>query len=294
VSKTVMAVGKDTLFERFLAPIFRNLVDREAIDRYYHSRDWEEASDQFRNPQVEYPDYYRSQNFHGIQGGYLNLSAALSYDPIVQYVLPPNESMVRSALIERISTQPRRILDLGCGTGSTTLRLKQAFPQAEVVGLDLSPYLLVVADDKARAANLEISFRHGLAEATGLPAHSFDLITATLLFHELPPTIARDVLRECFRLLRAGGEVLIQDGHQPVLRSTPWLMQVFEEPYIQAFAQGSLDADLCAAGFGAVQTEPIWRVHQITRGVKPITSERRVQSVEFSSHPATGEAWAMG
>jgi SAM-dependent methyltransferase len=139
VSKTVMAVGKDTLFERFLAPIFRNLVDREAIDRYYHSRDWEEASDQFRNPQVEYPDYYRSQNFHGIQGGYLNLSAALSYDPIVQYVLPPNELMVRSALIERISTQPRRILDIGCGTGSTTLRLKQAFPQAEVVGLDLSP-----------------------------------------------------------------------------------------------------------------------------------------------------------
>ncbi|NJL22720.1 MAG: class I SAM-dependent methyltransferase [Leptolyngbyaceae cyanobacterium SM1_3_5] len=284
-----MAVGKETLFDRFLAPIFRNLVDRDAIDAYYHSRDWEAASQQFCNPQVEYPDYYRSQNFHGIQGGYLNLSAALSYDPIVQYVLPPGESIVRSALIDRITSQPRRILDLGCGTGSTTLKLKQAFPQAEVIGLDLSPYMLVVAQDKAQTANLDISFCHGLAEATPFPPNSFDLVTASLLFHELPPAIARDILRESFRLLRSGGEVLILDGNQPVLRSTPWLMEVFEEPYIQAFAQNSLDADLSAIGFGNVETEAIWLVHQITRGVKPI-----VGRVQFEAIEPTAAAWAMG
>ncbi|MBD2088614.1 class I SAM-dependent methyltransferase [Microcoleus sp. FACHB-1515] len=283
-----MAVGKETLFDRFLAPIFRNLIDRDAIDAYYHSRDWETASQQFCNPQVDYPDYYQ-QNFHGIQGGYLNLSAAFSYDPIVQYVLPPGESIVRSALIDRITSQPRRILDLGCGTGSTTLKLKQAFPQAEVVGLDLSPYMLVVAQDKAQTANLDISFCHGLAEATGFPAHSFDLVTASLLFHELPPAIARDVLRESFRLLRSGGEVLILDGNQPILRSTPWLMEVFEEPHIKAFAQNSLDADLSAIGFDNVETEAIWLVHQITRGVKPI-----VGRVQFEAIEPTAEAWAMG
>lgn len=284
-----MAVGKETLFERFLAPIFRNLIDRDAIDAYYHSRDWEAASQQFRNPQIEYPDYYRSQNFHGIQGGYLNRSAAFSYDPIVQYVLPPGEAIVRSALIDAITSQPRRILDLGCGTGSTTLKLKQAFPQAEVIGLDLSPYMLAVAHDKAQTAHLDISFYHGLAEATGFPAASFDLVTASLLFHELPSAIARDILRECFRLLRSGGEVMILDGNQPVLRSTPWLMEVFEEPYIKAFAQNSLDADLSAIGFGAVETEAIWLIHQITRGVKPI-----VGRVQFSAIESTGEAWAMG
>lgn len=284
-----MAAPKETLFDRFLAPIFRSLVDRDAIDAYYHSRDWEKASEEFRNPQIEYPDYYRSQNFHGIKGGYLNSSAALSYDPIVQYVLPPGEAIVRSALIDRITSQPRRILDLGCGTGSTTLKLKQAFPQAEVVGLDLSPYMLVVAADKAKSARLNISFTQGLAEATPFPSASFDLVTASLLFHELPPAIARDILRECFRLLRSGGEVLILDGNQPVLRSTPWLMEVFEEPYIKAFAQNSLNADLSAVGFGAVETEAIWLIHQITRGVKPI-----VGRVEFEAIESTGEAWAMG
>jgi len=58
-----------------------------------------------------------------------------------------------------------RILDLGCGTGSTTL-LKQAFPQAEVIGLDLSPYMLVRAEHKAKAAGLDIHWRHGNAEQT--------------------------------------------------------------------------------------------------------------------------------
>lgn len=284
-----MAVGKDTLFDRFLAPIFRNLIDRDAIDAYYHSRDWEKASEQFRNPQIDYPDYYFSQNFHGIKGGYLSLSAALSYDPIVQYVLPPGESIVRSALIDSITCQPRRILDLGCGTGSTTLKLKQAFPQAEVIGLDLSPYMLVVAHDKAQTANLDISFCHGLAEAAPFPPNSFDLVTASLLFHELPPAIVPDILRECFRLLRSGGEVMILDGNQPVLRSTPWLMEIFEEPYIKAFAQNSLDADLSAIGFGAVQTEAIWLIHQITRGVKPTALRVQFEAIEF-----TGEAWAMG
>jgi ubiquinone/menaquinone biosynthesis C-methylase UbiE len=69
--------------------------------------------------------------------------------PVTQYVLPPNETWVRQDAIKTIGGQPRRILDLGCGTGSTTLLLKQTFPEAEVIGLDLSPYLLVMAECRA-------------------------------------------------------------------------------------------------------------------------------------------------
>ena len=52
--------------------------------------------------------------------------------------MPPNETWVRQGVIEAIGGQPRRILDLGCGTGSMTMMLKQAFPQAEAIGMDLS------------------------------------------------------------------------------------------------------------------------------------------------------------
>ncbi len=268
-----MAVRKDTLWDRFLSPIIRSFIDEEKLRQFYESKDWQAESDRFRRPDVTYPQYYSSQNFHGIEGGYLNGGAATSYDPITQYVLLPNENWVRQGLIDSIQGQPRRILDLGCGTGSTTLMLKEAFPQAEVVGLDLSPYMLVMADHKAKAANVDVQWHHGKAEETGFPDASFDLVTASLLFHETPPSVTQSILRECFRLLTTGGEVLILDGNQKTIRQVDWLTEVFEEPYIKAYAAGNLDAWMGAAGFEAVQTKDIFWVQQVTQGMKPIRVE---------------------
>lgn len=287
-----MAVQSDTLFERFLAPIFKNfLIDREAIMQFYKSIDWDVERDRLQQPDFQYPDYYLSQNFHGIQNGYLNADAAVSYDPITQYVLPPNEALVRQGLIQRIQSKPRRILDLGCGTGSTTLLLKQAFPQAEVIGLDMSPYMLVVASHKARTAQLDIQFRHGKAEQTGFPDASFDLVTASLLFHETPPAVSCEILRECFRLLKVGGEVAVLDGNQATLRQTAWLTEIFEEPYIKDYAAGSVDAWMGTAGFGAVKTEDVWWVQQVTHGVKPIPG---AEPMRYSEWEAGDRQWAMG
>ncbi|WP_416674473.1 class I SAM-dependent methyltransferase [Egbenema bharatensis] len=289
-----MAVRKDTIFEQFLAPIFSNfLMDREALLRYRNSKDWEVEGDRFRQPDLAYPAYYSSQHFHGIEQGYLCADAAVTYDPVTKYVLPPNEEWIRQGLIDRIRCQPRRILDLGCGTGSTTLLLKKAFPQAEVIGLDLSPYMLVVADEKAKKAGLAIEFRQGNAEQTGFPDASFDLVTASLLFHETPPEVSCTILQECFRLLQAGGEVLILDGNQSSLRWADWLTEIFEEPYIKAYAAGSVDAWMGAAGFGDVRTEEVWLLNQVTRGVKPIP----YQSVQFEPpemNQTIEQEWAMG
>ena len=268
-----MAVGKDTIFERFLAPLMRLAIDEEALGRLYEGIDWETAADRYRQPDLVYPEYYSSQNFHGIKGGYLNPSAAVSYDPITQYVLPPHETVVRQGLIDAVRVKPRRIIDLGCGTGSTTLMLKQAFPEAEVVGLDLSPYMLVVADMKAQKADLKIQWLHSSAESVALPDASFDLVASSLLFHETPPAVSRAILRESFRLLKVGGQVVILDGSQKTLRQTPWLTDMLEDPYINSYLAGSLDAWAGAAGFAAVQTHEHWWTNQVTQGVKPLPGE---------------------
>ncbi|XHX77788.1 MAG: class I SAM-dependent methyltransferase [Stenomitos frigidus ULC029] len=285
----------DTIFERFLAPFVKTfLIDEDKLRRFYESIDWQAASNRLSDRTLAYPTYYSSQNFHGIEGGYLNVSAAVSYDPITQYALPPGEALVRQSLLDTIRSQPRRILDLGCGTGSTTLLLKQAFPKAEVIGLDLSPQMLVVAEHKAEQANLAIQWRHGNAEHTGFPDASFDLVTASLLFHETPPTVAQAILRECYRLLTVGGEVVILDGNQKVLRQTEWLTQIFEEPYIQAFASGSVDAWMGAAQFEAVQTYDRWLIHQVTRAVKPLPSEVVEFSFPTNVEAAGDRRWAVG
>lgn len=288
-----MAVRKDTLFERFLAPVSRFFINETELRHLRDTIDWETAATRLSHPNLTYPDYYSSQNFHGINQGYLNISAAVTYDAITQYALPPSESLVRQGLLDAIQTTPRRIVDLGCGTGSTTLLLKQKFPDAEVIGLDLSPYMLVMAEHKAIQAGLEIHWRHGLAEQTGLPDTSVDLITASLLFHETPPAISKAILREAYRLLTTGGEVLMLDGNQKMLRQTEWLTQIFEEPYIQTYAAESVDAWMGATGFGAIQTHDLWWLHQVTRGVKPLPG----QAIEFT--PAAMEnmgsgQWAMG
>jgi ubiquinone/menaquinone biosynthesis C-methylase UbiE len=263
-----MAIRKDTLWEQFLSPLIRGLLDKEQMMAVRDRIDWQDTIDRYQLPAFVYPDYYHTQNYHGIEGGYLTQTAAITYDPITQYVLPPYEPWVRQGLIDRIHTQPRKILDLGCGTGSMTIPLKQAFSGAVVTGLDLSPYMLAVAEDRARQAGVEIEWLHGTAELTQFATGSFDLVTASLLFHETPPAVAQTILAESYRLLAPGGEIAILDGNQNTLRSLDWLNNVFEEPYIQAYAAGNLDAWLGKAGFDEVQTKDVFWLNQVTCGVR--------------------------
>jgi len=275
-----------TLWDQFLAQLIWPLVDGDAMKRTRDRIDWDTATRRYTNPSLVYPDYY-DRNFHGIQGGYRTIDAAVSYDPITRYVLAPNEDWVRNDAIAAVCGQPRRILDLGCGTGSMTRRLKRAFPQAEVIGIDLAPEMLVMAADLAQRDGLQITWKHGLAEATGLAAASVDLISIALLFHETPPPIAHAVLHEAQRLLTPGGEVVILDGNQASLRGTDWLTQVFEEPYIQDYAQGDVTAWLRSAGFAAIEAQDCWWMHQIVRGVKPIDVTQDItQDASTSADPS--------
>ncbi|MGB5633922.1 MAG: class I SAM-dependent methyltransferase [Waterburya sp.] len=267
-----MATGQDTLWEKFLQPIFGFLINSEELKELSDNIDWEVTSDRLRDPNLLYPEYYSSQNFHGIEGGYLTTGAAVTYDSVVKHALPPNEDWNREAVIKAITGSPLKILDLGCGTGSTTIMLKQTFPSSEVMGLDLSPQMLVMSEYKAQQAGLDISWVHGIAEATKFADDEFDVVTASLLFHEIPPSVSKAVLQEAYRLLKPGGQIIILDGHQKILRNTTWLTDIFEEPYIKEYAAGSIDAWLGKAGFSQVLTEDVWWTNQLSTGVKSINS----------------------
>lgn len=239
---------------------------------WYNQLDWQRAVQTFQQPELRYPDYYRLQNFHGIREGYLNPIAAITYDPVTAIASPPHEGWLRRQILAMIRGKPQQILDLGCGTGSSTLLLKQAFPDAAVTGLDLSPYMLVMADYKAQQAGLEIQWQQGLAEATGWDADRFDLVTASFLCHELPPAVSQAVLRESWRLLKPGGQILIFDGSQRMLRHLGWLIDIFREPYSRVYAAGCLRDWLEAAEFAEVQCQHRGLIHQIATGYRPATN----------------------
>ena len=256
-----MSILENPILLPIMRSLFRTLIGKDNLN-LYDTADWQDTSG------YQYPEYYRTKNFHGIKGGYLNAIAPVTYDAVTQFAAPPNEVKQRQAAIAKIVGQPQRILDLGCGTGSSTLMLKQAFPRANVTGLDISPYMLTMAKHKAQRAGLTIDWQQGLAEATKLNSGEFDLIAIAFLFHETPVEVSQSILLECQRLLKSGGQIIILDGNQRSLRYTPWLIKLFREPYSQVYAAGNVDDWLEAAGFTKIVTNPVGWISQLTTAFK--------------------------
>ena len=157
-----------------------------------------------------------------------------------------------------------RILDLGCSFGSNTIAFRLAHPEAaEVIGIDLSADALKWAFHSAEHRQVAITFAQRDATATGYPDEHFDLITAYLLLHELPPEAIDATLAECHRLLRPGGEVMFLDiPRYGVLDPQFAFLQSFDqvangERFWDAFLSRDLPADLRAAGFSEVREQPL-------------------------------------
>lgn len=131
------------------------------------------------------------------------------YDPLARLM---GADRIRVALVGEADPQPGdRVLDLGCGTGSLAIRLRQLRPETLVVGLDPDPKALARARRKAERAGLEVDWQQGFADALPFPDCSFDGVVSSLVFHHLPPEGVRGAVTEIHRILRPGGSVHVLD-----------------------------------------------------------------------------------
>lgn len=136
------------------------------------------------------------------------------YDPVVR--LTTREALFKRRLIEQASPAPGdRILDLGCGTGTLAILIKQAQPGAEVLGLDADPEMLARARGKADAEGAEIRFDEGFSDQLPHQDESLDAVVSTLFFHHLTPAVKRATASEIARVLRPGGELHVADWGRP-------------------------------------------------------------------------------
>lgn len=118
-----------------------------------------------------------------------------------------------------LEVSPRRILDLGCGTGDLAIKLARlAAGDLEIVGLDYSPSMLEVARRKAsQFTGTRITFVHGYAESLPFPDGSFECVGISFAFRNLTyrNPVTRHALTEVVRVLKPGGRFVIVESSQP-------------------------------------------------------------------------------
>ena len=114
-------------------------------------------------------------------------------------------------LHERLSSAPRaRVLDLGCGIGTSSTAIARAYPHVEVVGIDLDHASVLEARAAAREAGLSERVTFHLGDAADEQIQGgFDLVTIFEALHDMGDPAG--ALRTARRLLADGGSVLVAD-----------------------------------------------------------------------------------
>lgn len=219
------------------------------------------------DPALEMPAYYVATDIHQHPGGvWSQPTAGLVYEHGARTTTPllgQAHADLHARFTEQIAAkdEPRRVLDLACGFGKSTLPFARRFPGAQVQGVDLAAPCLRVAAHTANLENLDnVRLSQRNAAETGLDEGGFDLVTSTMFLHEVPTKVLDRVLDECFRLLEPGGRMVHLDfWHVP----DPFARFLHyghgrrnNEPYMQPLAELDVPRMLSDKGFIGVEIEP--------------------------------------
>lgn len=159
------------------------------------------------------------------------------YDFIQKYIV--RDVRYKTLLIEQARIQAgHHVLDLGCGTGTLAIMVKQMQPSAEVVGLDADPDMLKVAKYKSSHQNVSVKFDVGFTNRLPYPDASFDRILSSIMIHHLKTPDKETTAREVFRVLKPGGQLHIIDFGKPVT----WYGKLLG-PFLHGFEEANDNID---------------------------------------------------
>lgn len=155
---------------------------------------------------------------------------------------------------------PLKILDYGCGAGSSTVALARLFPRAErILGVDFVPEILEIARERSRHYDLHnVDFARTQESGVGIPSgEQFDLVFLNAVYEHLLPNERIPVLASAWASLRVGGSMILnQTPHRwfpveshtsglPLLNYVPdqmahWMIRTFSTRSIRTAAWDQL------------------------------------------------------
>lgn len=218
---TLLRTSQEMMWSACQIPVERSL---EALNAQVGQAGTDGAGGSLRlDPALAIPRYHTAVDIHCQPGGYHtevapdDAAAGMVYDRAVHvYAMgqmgPYNDDMGASIVLwlqqHHPDFRPRRILDMGCAVGHSTVPYAQAFPQAEVHAIDVAAPMLRYAHARARDLGVAIHFSQQNAERTDFPDGYFDLVVSHILLHETSEKAIHDIVHECHRLLAPGGLML--------------------------------------------------------------------------------------
>jgi len=125
-----------------------------------------------------------------------------------EYYLHRKVDIVRNVIG---SKKIKSILDFGCGLGDTSLMLRDSFPHARIVGVDISE----ISIEHARTNNKDIDF-YCLADQKFIASYAgyFDLIYVANVFHHIPCHERQTITGLLNKLMSVSGQICVFE-HNP-------------------------------------------------------------------------------
>lgn len=136
------------------------------------------------------------------------------YDPII--AATTREKIFKKQLIKQANIQNgHKVIDIGSGTGTLALWIKQSEPEAQVIGLDGDSKILAIAQKKSQTQEIDVTFEQGLSFDMPFCNNQFDRCMSSLFFHHLTLENKERTFKEMYRILKSGSEIHIADWGKP-------------------------------------------------------------------------------
>lgn len=230
------------------------------------------------------------KTIHSNKSGYIPALrfgwATKLYDTAIYLTM--REKNLRHKTVEQIvKTNPAHILEVGCGTGSLTEALARRLPDTAIVGIDIDPGALEIAESKIRNkgnVRLMITNLLNISDKNELSGLKFDHIVSSLVLHHLTRSQKQTALRNLYSQLKDDCLLTIVDWGPPtgVIQSLGfWLVRLLDGFAVtHANKYGELPSMLSEAGFVLESVKPL---HQTALGTVWLYQGRQQQNRKENS-----------